>query len=139
MAHSNLANGLGEQGKFEDAIDECRESLRLKPGYAQAHTILGVIKFRQGKLDEAVEELRKALHTEPDHAEAHCNLGRVLRERGSAMRRWKNGAGLRSRPDYPEAHNNLGFALVEQGRLNEAVAEFRAAIRLKPDFFDAHW
>jgi tetratricopeptide (TPR) repeat protein len=40
-------------------------------------------------------------------------------------------------PQSPEAHNNLGIALGSQGRIDEAVAEFEAALRIKPDFVDA--
>ena len=37
-------------------------------------------------------------------------------------------------PGYAEAHNNLGNALKEQGKLDEAVACYRRALELKPDF-----
>ena len=35
-------------------------------------------------------------------------------------------------------HSNLGNALRSQGKLDEAVAAYREAIRLKPDFAEAH-
>ena len=35
-------------------------------------------------------------------------------------------------------HNNLGDALKDSGQLDEAVAAFREAIRLKPEYADAH-
>jgi Flp pilus assembly protein TadD len=41
-------------------------------------------------------------------------------------------------PDWAEAHNNLGNVLTAQGKLDEAIAEFRAAIRVKPDDDEAH-
>ena len=31
------------------------------------------------------------------------------------------------------AHNNLGIALDDQGKLEEAIAEYREAIRLQPE------
>jgi tetratricopeptide (TPR) repeat protein len=34
------------------------------------------------------------------------------------------------------AHNNLGIALSDNGRMNEAVSQYREAIRLKPDYTD---
>jgi len=40
-------------------------------------------------------------------------------------------------PGVAELHNDLGIALAETGRLPEAIAEFRQALRLKPDFEDA--
>ncbi len=36
------------------------------------------------------------------------------------------------------AHNNLGIALKAQGKLDEAIAEFREAIRVQPDHAMAH-
>ena len=38
----------------------------------------------------------------------------------------------------PTAHNNLGNALKDQGKLDEAVACYRRALELKPDFAEAH-
>jgi predicted O-linked N-acetylglucosamine transferase (SPINDLY family) len=40
-------------------------------------------------------------------------------------------------PALAEAQNNLGNALKDQGRLDEALACFRRAVELKPDYFRA--
>ena len=37
-----------------------------------------------------------------------------------------------------EGHFNLGNALMGQGKLDEAIAAYRRAIGIKPDFADAH-
>ena len=42
-------------------------------------------------------------------------------------------------PIFPQAHSNLGNALSDTGRLDEAIAECREAIRLKKDFALAHY
>jgi Flp pilus assembly protein TadD/serine/threonine protein kinase len=42
------------------------------------------------------------------------------------------------RPGSPGAHYNLGDALADKDRLDEAIAEFRHAIRLKMDYAEAH-
>jgi tetratricopeptide (TPR) repeat protein len=44
-----------------------------------------------------------------------------------------------SAPDEPLGYTNLGVALVEKGKVEEAVGEYRKAIQLKPDFFQAHY
>ncbi len=41
-------------------------------------------------------------------------------------------------PDLASAHSNLGNALFGQGKLEEAIAEYRAALRLKRDYVEAH-
>ena len=41
-------------------------------------------------------------------------------------------------PADADAHYNRGITLAEQGKLDEAITEFREAIRLQPDFSPAH-
>ena len=58
--------------------------------------------------------------------------------RGGWKRRWGASGRLFDSNRYPEAHNNFGVALKEQGRLEEALASLRDALRLKPDYADAN-
>jgi len=44
---------------------------------------------------------------------------------------------LQAQPNYAAGHNNLGAALFHAGRAAEAIHEFQAALRLKPDYVDA--
>jgi protein O-GlcNAc transferase len=44
---------------------------------------------------------------------------------------------MRIKSNYAEAHSNLGNALTAQGKLDEAVAAYRQAIRIKPDYAKA--
>jgi tetratricopeptide (TPR) repeat protein len=46
-------------------------------------------------------------------------------------------AAVALRPQSPGARNNLGVALREKGALDEAIAAFREAIRLKNDYVEA--
>ena len=49
-AHLKLAEVLRLQGKFDEAITELREALRLDPKSAPAHTDLGLILRQQDKV-----------------------------------------------------------------------------------------
>ncbi|HXB02540.1 MAG TPA: tetratricopeptide repeat protein [Opitutaceae bacterium] len=42
-------------------------------------------------------------------------------------------------PDNARAHNDLGNAYLALGRLPEATTEFQAALRIYPDYMDAHY
>jgi len=41
------------------------------------------------------------------------------------------------RPGYGSAHNNLGSALANLGRIDEAIEEFKKALRLMPNSEEA--
>ena len=59
MAHLN-------QKRYEEAIAEHREVLRLVPDNALSHGDLGRVYLETGMLDEAAEALDRALSIQPD-------------------------------------------------------------------------
>jgi tetratricopeptide (TPR) repeat protein len=87
---------------------------------------------RRRELEEAV--LRHRNDKNPRDFTANLNLGAVLVSRLNAP-----GAitvletALAIDPRSSEAHNMLGLTLAQVGRTHEAVAQYRAALKLKPD------
>ena len=117
-----------------------RQAIGLKPDYAEAHSNLGSALNDQGKLDEAIAAFRQAIGIKPDYAEAHSNLGNALQGPGQARR-----GGRRISPgDRPQAGlmprliPTSALALADQGKLDEAIAAYRQAIDIKPDYAEAH-
>jgi predicted O-linked N-acetylglucosamine transferase (SPINDLY family) len=90
-------------------------------------------------LAEAEACYRQVLAAQPDHADALHLLGIIAYQTGrhdlsvelirQAIQR--NGRN-------PAYFYNLGNALKDQGNLDEAIAAFRRAIAIKPDWADAH-
>ena len=60
--------------QLEEAIAACRQAIRIKPDYAEAHNNLGNALKDIGQLDEAVAAHRQAIRLKPDYAAAHSNL-----------------------------------------------------------------
>lgn len=54
---------------------------------------------------------------------------------GSEIRLWE--ASVREAPDNARARNNLGLAYQEAGRRDEALEQYRVALRLRPDYTKA--
>jgi tetratricopeptide (TPR) repeat protein len=139
VAHNNLGEYLVSQGRFNEAIPELQEAIRLKPEDPEALNDLGLVSAREGHLDEAISFYRKALNVKPDSVEALNNLGAALSDQGrfdDAIHEFNEA--LRLDPDTASAHHNLGLALAKKGRLDEAIACFRDALRLDPAYFEAH-
>ena len=59
---------------------------------------------------------------------------------GSPRRRCNSiQAGIQLRPDFADAFNNMGNVLADKLRLDDALAHFDNALRLKPVFPECRW
>lgn len=94
-----------------------------------------------GQLDEAGRCYAQGVLADPADAPLRLNLGFVLLQQGrfaEAAERIAQSLALRRPGDEGEheAHYLLGWAQAAQGRLEEALASFTAALRLRPDFVE---
>jgi len=62
---------MREAGKLNEAIEQYKQALQLKPDYARAHVNLGVALIKLGKPEDAIRHYEEALRIEPDYAAAH--------------------------------------------------------------------
>ena len=134
--HAGLAGVLSDQGRADEAAAEYRRALELDPDYDIAQFGWAVALARQKRYREAADHYRAALRINPAYAEAWNNLGLALEDAREAEKCYRQAVGLR--PEYTEARNNLALALTSQGRLEEAAAELREAIRRDPESEGSH-
>jgi tetratricopeptide (TPR) repeat protein len=138
-AHNNLGNALASQGQLDQAIVHLEKALEIDPGLAKAHNNLGNALASRGQLDQAILHFEKAVQIDPGLAEAHSNLGNALASRGQldqAMLHFQKVVEIN--PGSAEAHYNLGTMLYyAHARIQEALAQWREALRLDPNFAPA--
>ena len=124
----------------DEAIRYYTAALMLRPNSSVAHDNLGVASDDKRQLDEAIAEYRKALQIQPDYAEAHNNLGSALsRPRTGWTRRSRSTARpSKSSPTTPRPTTTSATPSTTSGQLDEAIAEYRKALQIQPDYAEAH-
>jgi len=92
-----------------------------------------------GRLDPAQSLYRKLLEADPRNAQAMHLLGTIRyqqRDPAAAVDLIRKATTIQ--PGQADFHTNLGLALAATGRLDEAIAEYQAAISLRPNLAAAH-
>ena len=134
LAHNNLGFALASHGQIDDAIDQYRKALAIKPDHFKAHYNLANAFAGRGQADEAVAEYLRALEIDPQDVDAHNNLGLTLAGRGQvdeAIDVYRRALDLK--PDSINAHTNLGIALAGRGQVDEAISHYRRALEIDPE------
>jgi tetratricopeptide (TPR) repeat protein len=117
--------------------------------FADVHNMMGVIHHDKGRLEEAREEFRRALDQNPNYTEAALNLAVTYNDLGeydkaqqvyrSAILRDGHGSDqvdAFAKGKIANIHADLAQAYLDVGMPNEAVQEYRNAVRLCPQFAD---
>lgn len=137
--HMELGIMYYVNGKIDDAIEEIKKALKLKPDYIAAFFNLIAILREAGRLSEIEEikgdvqkalssTLEKAKKEKPMDAKTHLELGVLFYINGmydDAEREFRTAIELN--PDYSIAYYNLAILLQETGRKKEAESEFKKA------------
>ena len=103
---------------------------------------LGKLHAQNQRWMEAIAAYEQAISFQPDLPDAYWSLANIYAELG----RLPEEVNCRQRaltlcPAWETPTNlfNLGNTLMPQERVEEAIAYYRRAIDLKPDFFEAHY
>jgi len=128
--NNNLAERLYHRQPplYDEAIRFYTAALSIRPDVAGAHAMLGSALYHTGQVDEAIAAHREAIRLKPDFAGFHLNLGFALKKK------WQS--------DYPASNvtlpaTNPAIGLKKKEQLEQAMAAFDEAVRLKPDYAQA--
>ena len=92
-----------------------------------------------GQLGEAEKVYRQVLALDRKHFGSLYHLGIIALQRNQPHAAAEMiGRALAVNDRIPECSYNMAFALQSLGRRDDAVAAYQAAIRLKPDYVEAH-
>ncbi|MBI4385763.1 MAG: tetratricopeptide repeat protein [Elusimicrobia bacterium] len=137
--HLRLAQVLAQQGKSEEALSHYRWALELRPHDPEAHQGMAMLLASLDRLEEARVHFARGMGTS---AESLSVLGAIC-DSMMVRDRWAPAAECYAKivqraPQMAEARNSLGYALARLGRREEALPQYREAIRLNAGYKQAH-
>lgn len=145
-ALNNLGNILKKQGELERAIDLFERACECDPRAFLPHYNLGNVYREAGRYEQAADAYERALKIEPDHGRSRHNLGLVYMIRAErtagagdvrfqenyARARRELDAAIRLLPRDPRARLTRASLHELGGAADQALADYRAALRFLP-------
>ena len=154
VAHDCLGDALAEQGRDSEARAQFAAAMRIKPNFPHTLCNMGKLLYDEKKFAEAGDLFNRALQINPEDPETLQNLACTLAARGEldeAIVDYQRALALA--PNYDEARANLasaltqraqwdaaathyenGAALLQRKQPREAIEEFHAALRSRPEW-----
>jgi protein O-GlcNAc transferase len=129
---------LEEEGQNERALAIWRQLAEMKPT-RNAFLRLGSITKKLGRIDDAEHAFRRALEIDARSALALRLLGSLAMHRGAyetAVDYLKRASEI---DEDPGIFSILGVALRNTGNAREAEEAYRTAIRMDPNYEEAHY
>ena len=97
-----------QQKEIDPAQENLIQSIKLKPGFAEAHAILGNLYDLRREYEPAVKELEEAIKNAPDNPAYHYNLGLILaKTKNFPLAKHELETALRLSPDFKLAQEKL--------------------------------
>jgi tetratricopeptide (TPR) repeat protein len=139
MARNNLGLVYISKGEISKALDQYRETLKIKPDDCVALTNMGSIYREQGLWEKAKTAYETCLQSDPAYATAYNNLGLVYVHSGDlrhAEEFFEKAVSLD--PMAHAAHLNLGRLFFQQKAYDKSLMHFKKAIEIHPFYIDAY-
>ncbi|MCJ8278707.1 MAG: tetratricopeptide repeat protein [Rivularia sp. ALOHA_DT_140] len=132
------ANTFYELQRYEDALNNYKQAIDIKPEYAQAWYGQAKALYELDSHQEALSAYDRAIELEPDYLNAWRGRGFVLNK----LKRYQEaiysfGKALKLQPELPEVLNAKGEALSSLKRYDEAIQSYNKAVEFKPDYDEA--
>jgi tetratricopeptide (TPR) repeat protein len=155
VSPEHLVEQANERFQLQDyygAIHLLEEVIATGRAFADAHHLLGLSLSLAGQQEKALEQLDHALALNPNYIEALIHRALVLNELGReeeanvVLRRARQVTTERRggfhghvAAKLANQHAAMGNAYLEAGGLNEAIAQYEAALVLGPGFHDLRY
>jgi tetratricopeptide (TPR) repeat protein len=120
--------------KWAEGEQHFKKAIELNPNYATAHQWYSSLLAASGRLEESINQARTAHELEPFSLTIYSDFIRSLYYAGRLDEARQESLKLMELDqEFARAHYELGLVLEEQGLFEEAISEFRQALKKAPD------
>jgi tetratricopeptide (TPR) repeat protein len=123
------------QGRYELAIPDFDESIRIFPKNAPSHNWRGQAYGMKGDNERAIQDFSQAIRLDPTFAAPFYNRAQTYRVQGKyelAIRDFSQA--VRLNPNFIAAYRMRGSAYHAIDKYDAAIADFSKAIELRADY-----
>lgn len=137
LAWDNRGNTLRRLQRPQEALDAYERALALRPDSADAWCHRAIVLLELGRPADAAASAERALAARPDWIEALLALGNALQaldHHDDAVHAYDRALAQDKHAARADLWCARGAALKKSGRLDEALASYEQALRLRPDY-----
>ncbi|OZH54336.1 hypothetical protein AFK68_11600 [Hydrocoleum sp. CS-953] len=141
-AYKIRGNSLQALGKLKEALDSYNKALEIKPDFGEVYANIGTIFAQQKQWEQAIQNYRRAIAIKPYFAGAYRNLAKIYTQVNQSVEAAEYlYQAFRLEPGKATAEEFLftGNTLSENGQLEQAIACYQEAIKLKPRLVEASY
>jgi tetratricopeptide (TPR) repeat protein len=126
--------------KDDQAIQEYRRALAIKPDLQNVHFSIGNLLWTRSRSEEALLELQEEIKLDPNHPQAHYEIGDILYGQGKlAEAETHLLKAVKLEPSMIEAHVALERLYTNQEQLTKALYHLGKAVEIDPGDSTPHY
>lgn len=124
---------LCEQGRYDLALRDYNEALRLDPNRSHVWNNRGNAYRAKADYNQAVNDFNQAVRLDPNDPLAYKNRGNVWSDKAAYDKAVIDyGEAIRLNPVDVEAYNNRGSMYLQKSAYDKAIADWNLAMQLDP-------
>ncbi|MGD1808313.1 tetratricopeptide repeat-containing sulfotransferase family protein [Dapis sp. BLCC M126] len=139
MNYYELGEKFLEQEKWEEAVTNYRQAIKLNPNFSWSYYKLGQALTQLQNWEQAIITYQKAIKLNPNFPWSYHHLGNALLQ----QEKWEEAVNayqsfLQLNSDNYWTYHKLGEALFKLGEFDQAILSYHKAIQLKPEIKGTH-
>ncbi|MGD1714278.1 tetratricopeptide repeat-containing sulfotransferase family protein [Dapis sp. BLCC M172] len=139
MNYYELGEKFREQQKWEEAVTNYRQAIKLNPTFSWSYYKLGQALTQLQNWEETITAYQQAIKLNPDFPWSYHHLGNALLQ----LEKWEEAVNtyqnfLQLNSDNCWAYHKLGEALFKLGEFDQAILSYQKAIKLNPEIKGTH-